>query len=599
MFNHPKDFFNGLLGIAYYNSKPPNFAKALEFYRLAATNDPDTAYFFNMGLVFNDAQISQDADAADAFRRALLLNPSYEKAKERLDATKLKLLPLAEQARSEASVLVQPDNYFQFYQNPFEVFPIEFSGALDELDAKAIQRAKKKLFGEIDLNDGRVEWLENHPMDRSRAMALENEIIDEEKRRFHWTIFDNQRLLRFLTRGDIEHFLYSEGYFPKEVLELLDDEPEFRRFISKPFARQYNFILSRAIERRALAVIEVLFDGRRWVEPEDEDICFEGVYKHAKMLIEWVEAKARNAASTKPNFSEIAAFIENLKVAETFNLLPTAFFRDDQSRLIGQIRSLAIAAHNEHSDSESSAQILGLCKKFHFKSADLNKQLEDDFKAIEKIVTENRKHSFSAWVRQNQPVYITHKSIKFAGDEINSADVEGIRWGIYVHTVNGIESEHSFTLIVSSEKTYVEVRWDKRGIVGGVKSLFRDKSAVVPIAEMPTADQDAHFRKLIDAVIHHLVPPLIGKLVQRLRSDMRFNIGPCALSQAGIAFRTGLFFRKDHVLPWQDVETQMQNGQVVVFSRANRKATVSMTARDTDNAVILPILCAAMRDQSN
>jgi len=37
------------LGIAYHNSKPPNFAKALEFYRLAATVDPDTAYFFQHG----------------------------------------------------------------------------------------------------------------------------------------------------------------------------------------------------------------------------------------------------------------------------------------------------------------------------------------------------------------------------------------------------------------------------------------------------------------------------------------------------------------------------------------------------------------------
>jgi hypothetical protein len=52
-------------------------------------------------------------------------------------------------------------------------------------------------------------------------------------------------------------------------------------------------------------------------------------------------------------------------------------------------------------------------------------------------------------------------------------------------------------------------------------------------------------------------------------------------------------------VPWDDAGTNMQNGEVVVFSKSNRKAVVSMTARSTDNAVILPILCAAMRDQSN
>ena len=584
------------LGIAYHNHE--NFAKAVEFYRRSAAESPDTAPLFNMGLVFSHAEVSQDADAADAYRRALDLNPKYEKAKERLEVTKQKLLPLADRARSEAKAMVQAEDYFQFYQNPFEVFPIEFDGALSDLDAKAIQRAKKKLFGEIELNDGRVEWLENQPVDKSRALALEDELLDDEKRRFHWAVFDNKRLLRFLTRGEIEHFLYSDEYFPKELLELLDEEPEFRRFLSKPFARQYNTVLTRAIEKRAFCVVEALFDGRRWVEPEDEDVCFEGAYKHTKMLIEWVEKKAETAASAKPDYSEIAAFIENLKVAETFNLLPTAF-RSVQSQLVGQIRSLAIAANNEHSDSESSAQILGLCKKFRFKSADLNKRLEEDAKAIEKIVADNRKNSFSAWVRQDQAIYITHTGIKYAGEAISAADVEAIRWGIYVHTINGAETEHSFTLVVSSHQTNVEVRWDKRGLIGGVKSLFRKKDDVVPISQLPTANQDAYFRKMIDAVIHHLIPPLIGKLVQRLRSGIPITIGQCTLSQIGVSFQKGIFFRKNHVVPWDDVDTNMQSGEVVVFSKTNRKAQVSMPARSTDNAVILPILCAAMRDQSN
>ena len=44
------------------------------------------------------------------------------------------------------------------------------------------------------------------------------------------------------------------------------------------FARQYNFVLTRAIKKPLLPVVEALFDGRRWVEPEDDDICFEGAF---------------------------------------------------------------------------------------------------------------------------------------------------------------------------------------------------------------------------------------------------------------------------------------------------------------------------------
>ena len=39
----------------------------------------------------------------------------------------------------------------------------------------------------------------------------------------------------------------------------------------------------------------------------------------------------------------------------------------------------------------------------------------------------------------------------------------------------------------------------------------------------------------------------------------------------------------------------MQSGHIYVLSRTNQKAQVSMPAKDTDNAVILPIICAAMR----
>ena len=581
------------LGIAFYNQK--NFGKALAYYRLSAATNLDVAPLFNMGLVFNDPEVSQDADAADAYRRTLELKADYERGQKELEATKTKLIPLAEKARAEAVALTQPDDYFRFYLSPFEAFQIQDIESPDKLEVKAVQRAKKLLLHEIDLNDGKVTWLENHALDKSRALTLEDELHDDIKREHHWAVFQNKPLLRFLTRGDIEHFLFSDDYFPRETLERLEDDPHFLPFLSKPFARQYNFVLTRAIENRLLSVIEALFDGRRWVEAGDDDVCFQGAYRHCKMLVEWVAAKAKSATSVKPDHSEIAGFIENLKVAETLNLLPTAF-RPAQSQFVGHLRSLAIAAHNEHSDSESSAQILGLCKQFRFKSTDLNKRLEEDSKALEEILADNRKNSFSAWVRENQAVYITHTGIKLAGNSINADEVEAIRWGIYVRTINGIESEHSCTLVVSSARDCLQVRWDKRGIIGDVKNLFRMKDAAVPISQLSSTDQEAYFRKMIDAVVHHLIPPLLTKLVQRLRGGTPINVGPCSLTQSGIAFRTGIIFQKDHLIPWRDAKTEMQDGQVCVFNRRNGTAQISMPARDTDNAVILPILCNAMRE---
>jgi len=149
-----------------------------------------------------------------------------------------------------------------------------------------------------------------------------------------------------------------------------------------------------------------------------------------------------------------------------------------------------------------------------------------------------------------------------------------------------------------SRDDYVQVRWDKCGLIGNVKKLFRNRDAAVPIAELSSSEQEVYFHKMIDAVVHHLIPPLVTKLVERLQKGATVNVGSCSLVQSGIAFRTGVIFHKDHFVPWRDVETQSQNGQVYVINRRNRNAQVSMSAKDTDNAVILPILCAAMRDRT-
>ena len=56
------------LGIAYHNHR--DLASALKYYRLAAAKS-EAAPWMNLGLVYSDPELSQDTDAADAFRCAL------------------------------------------------------------------------------------------------------------------------------------------------------------------------------------------------------------------------------------------------------------------------------------------------------------------------------------------------------------------------------------------------------------------------------------------------------------------------------------------------------------------------------------------------
>lgn len=387
------------LGIAYHDNK--NYGRALEFYRRSALDTPNTAAYFNMGLVFNDAEVSQDADAADSYRRALRINPKYAKAQEKLAATKTKLTPLAEQALAQAKVVVRSEERYQHYLNPFEVLQVDADA--EEIDVKALQRSKKKLLQELDLNDGKVSWLDEQPLDKSRVLAIEEELDDTDKREFHRVIFQNEPLLRFLTYGDIRHFLYSDDYFPEEALDLLDEDEGFRAFLSGPFAAQYNSVLSRAIDKKVLAVVEVLFDGRRWVEDVDLEYCLSGAFKKVQHLLDHIQSLEKESESRLVGFPEVQNALNVHGIVGLFNLLP-AQFRAQQTQMVACLRSLAINCHNKHGQTAMSKSILLLCKQFHFKSHALNERLKEDYKKLDELLAENIHRPTSSPLVPSSPI---------------------------------------------------------------------------------------------------------------------------------------------------------------------------------------------------
>lgn len=274
---------------------------------------------------------------------------------------------------------------FQFYLSPFEALQIEPE---DDLDVKAIQRAKKLLLQELELNDGKVPWLGDYELDRSKALVLDDELLDPAKAQHHQYIFENKRLLRFLTHGDTQHFAYLDEYFPEDRPDLLDEDSDFLAFLSKPFAQQYDSVLTRAIDECHLPTIQALFEGRRLVLQEDEDLCFENTSRRVSALVEKVKALAEDGHARKPDLGTVERFLQENSLPELFNLLPPPF-ATQQDQAVAAIRGLAIDCWNEHDDAPLASNVLRLCQRFSC-TVGLAKRLEDDFKYIEERVSEER-----------------------------------------------------------------------------------------------------------------------------------------------------------------------------------------------------------------
>lgn len=559
-----------LLGIAHWRKK--HFANAIEYYLRSAKLGAGPYPYFNLALVYSHAEVSQDVDATDSLHRALADTADYQPAIKKLSELKPRLIGLAREVLKHGETLLHLGECFQFYLNPLEMVGFDRDQDIDELDTKRIQRLKKTVLQEIDLEDGALQSLDGFTVDKSRAIGLCEELLDEKLRRYHWQVFQNPFLLWFITRGDIRHFLHSESSFPLATLEALDED-EFRQWLSEPFARQYDLVLSRAIERRVVRMVESLFDGRRWVVREHDDICFAGAHRHIERLLEPLRNAAQRAKETEPQLAAIQDLLARNRLVEILDLLPM-YFRDQQSEAVRHIRDMAIATYNAHDNADLSKAILLLSKKFAFKSTELCQRLDDDFKKIDELIKEERKHEAKLTLG-DKPMEVTKDGIRQGERFLPVTHIRSIRWGI---AVTGYQHAPTYEFLMA----------------------FRDDELSEVIFSWSSSNnleqQEKHFQKLVEAALTYIVPSIVVKVQQQFERREQVRVGTCTMKREGVVFDTpGWFSAKTNLVPWSQVKTDLEMGRLSVYDCANPKTRITMPLREAENAVVLRFLSSAKK----
>lgn len=561
------------LGIAYFEKK--HFGKAIDYYHRSAAVLESCAPYFNLALAYNHDEVSQDADAIDCLERALLIDPDYEKATARLATIKPRLEKLAQNVLQDGEIGLPKEDWYQFYVNPFELLVgRNYDYDIDEYDAKQIQRLKRRLIQEIELEDGEIHYVEGLAIDKSRAIGLCEELNDETLKNYHWLVFSEPNLLGFLTRGEIRHFLCLEDYKPLDLLEELDSEwSGFREWLSMPFARQYELVLTRALQNKRVPLVESLFDGRRWILREHEERCFEGARRQVDQLLVSLRQAEERAKEVKPTISQMTTTLNNSGLISIINLLPEPF-RDQQSEAVSLIRQIAITAVNEHGDTDLSKEILTLSRKFSFKSEALTQRLAEDFKAIEKLIAQERVHEAKLTLGADK-LEITKDGVRQGATFIAADNVTSIRWGVLI---TGTQYQHIYEFLM----------------------VCRDKSGLETIFSWRTSNeiekQEKLFTALIGAAVNYIVPKIYEKIQGHLDAGREVKIGPCSLMKNALMFeKSGWFSSKQMALPWSRVETSMSNGVLSVYDRGDPKSRAEMEIRDTENAVILQFLASILK----
>lgn len=657
-----------------------NYFEAIKYWKRDVECSGSRASRFNIGLAYNQPNISQYVDAIDMWRLALRYHPDYELPARNIAEVLPKLLIRGEKVKEVIETILVEDQWFSFYLNPFQLINAPEDLDFDEFEPKIIQKLKKKLLQEIDLEDGVIPWIEGLVVDKSRAIGLCDELNNDTLRWWHWNVFSCKPLLNFLHNGSYEHFIVDKDESPLDIIEILEDDDDFRDWISVPFSKQFDLVLSSTLEVLSksssdddLNVLKCLLDGRRWVSSSYEDRCFENSRRIVNNMLIPLRDLTESANNKSPSLSELKKNIEGKAIYKIFNILPVYFndyrneavslirdisirsfnidsdceqakaildltrlfshktvvlndrlkddfkeiekirinrlliplrkvadsaeeeipsldslwkiidvdgiatilnglpedFSEYQNEAVSLIRDIAISCFNIHDDSDLSKSVLELTGLFKHKSASLNEKLKEDFKAIENIVKEERKHEAKK-TKGSEAWAITKEGVKQGNRFIATSDVDSIRWGVAV-TRNSYGIEYDFLLSIKAA--------DGRSI------LFKWKTS------QDVETSQGHFNDLVNAGITYLFPVIISRIEDRLSRGGVVKIGNCRVTNQGIEFETsGWFTTNTHFIPWRRVSTSIDNGELTIEDIASHKINITMPLRETDNAAILSFM---------
>lgn len=552
------------IGILYHRKK--NFIAAISYYKRFAKDHADPAGLFNLGLVYRHPEVSQDADAIDIWRLAKKRYPTFERSEEEIEKTIPRLLSRLPQINSQPVTLLGEAEKFRYYVNPFEILNLHPETALPP-DAKIVQRLKRALLQEIDLEDGRISWMENAVFDKSRLIGLIEEVNNPSICGFHWSIFLHKSLMNFLSRGEHKLFVVDQQPSPLETIEMLDN-PAFAEWLSLPFARQYNLVLGKVIEQKNTTILECLMDGRCWVSPVHLDLCFDTAKKILDASVDPLRKAEKSAEQSKPNPKELARILDQHGLIDVLNKLPMHFGKH-QNEVVGLLRSIAISAYNTHGDTDISKDILNLCNKFTFVPPPLRERLEADFTKIDELIGEERKDEVKL-VSGEEEWEITKEGARRGAKFISADSVSGMRWGSIVSQGN-YDKVYDFLVVIKDDKGG-ELRFDWK--------VYQD-----------VEKHKKFHQNLFGAAISYLLPTIVRKIEGRLKDGRPVQIGPCLVTGDGLHFQTkGWFSTKEQKIPWGRAETTVANGDLIVFDSSSPKVRVAMPLHDTDNAVVIQLM---------
>lgn len=562
LFEHDVLDRDDTFDLGYLLTNEREYGEAAAVYERFTREHSSDAAYYNLALCYRG--LGRHLDALDAMAAASRNGFVSEKLDTARTGVLARLRPLRQKLLARPQSALPKEDWFRHYVNPFSLLDVEPEAVAD--NPKALQKARQALLREIELEEGRVDWLPGLVIDKSSAMSRLVELDNPQAWRAHEQVWNDDALNDFLMQGELRHFLVSEDDEGHEMLVHEIDE-SLLDVIGPKFAAQFDTVLSRACELRELDVVAALLGGRRWVLPGQQDACFQGTRRVLDRLMEPLQ-KLRAAAEVRSvSYSEVENTFNKDGLRPLVELLPVEF-HETHAAVCSTLRSLSVSFYNKDADAEAAKRILALGKACAAKSPALTHRYTEDEATLDKFIAAEKADE-ARMTFDGKPLTVTKSGVTWGNRTLAPQDIIGLRWGL-VQTSNQPPTVRHTVAFQARRGADIEVSWT---------------------TPRNLTEQEKLWKNLLDATFAYIVDAVVADFRKSIDGGEILRVGSVPVHRTGVTLTAkGWFSDKEVVVPWTSLRSTLSNGAVELQDANNPKATASLPMEATYNAGVLHMI---------
>ena len=249
-------------------------------------------------------------------------------------------------------------------------------------------------------------------------------------------------------------------------------------------------------------------------------------------------------------------------------------YKDLANSVAIALRNISIDSHNNEGDTETAVNSVRIALKLA-NDVDVIKRINGDLKSLEEILNQRKKWSRTISIRTDE-FEISENYVRYNTTKIPAGKLTHLSFGIYRHSVNGIES------------SYYNI-----GLSGGNQSIAVDCKRVFRSQDQAMQD----FMAIVESLSHIIIPGMVKRLADYVKvGGNSLKVGPLLLTRDGLECTTGLLaWKNKHLVPYGNLSFSTVQGSLIVSVGHPANTTFSLDRRMVANAVLLESIVDEMK----